>query len=130
MVQIWESCKPLQLISPVNNDHAMFIWKSTPVLSFSKKWSRYQNSGIILSLNGIALSNSCMNIRSLQVWHGLEYFFCKIAFILDCQLLCLLGCFMYNIEGAITFTILEKIKKGKTKNLNVLYLLKCINGYF
>ena len=46
MVQIWERCKPLQLISPVNTDHAMFIWKSKPDLSFSKKLSRYQNSEI------------------------------------------------------------------------------------
>ena len=34
---------------------------------------------------------------------------------------------MYNIERAIIFAMLEKIKKGKTKNLNVLYLLKRIN---
>ena len=40
MVQIWERCKPLQLISPVNIDQAMFIWKSKPVLFFSKKLSR------------------------------------------------------------------------------------------
>ena len=37
---------------------------------------------------------------------------------------------MYNIEIAITFAILEKKKKGKTKNLNVVYLPKRINGYF
>ena len=40
MVQIWQRYKPLQLISPVNIDQAMFIWKSKPVLSFSKKLSR------------------------------------------------------------------------------------------
>ena len=40
MVQIWQRCKPLQLISPVNIDQAMFIWKSKPVLFFSKKLSR------------------------------------------------------------------------------------------
>ena len=56
MVQIWERCKPLQLLSPVNTDHAMFIWKSKPVLSFSKKLSRYQNSKILLSLNVIIAS--------------------------------------------------------------------------
>ena len=110
MVQIWERCKPLQLISPVNTDHAMFIWKIKPVLSFSKKLSRYQNSEIFLSLNVIALSNSYVYIRSLQVWHGLEsfIFFCKIAFTLNCWLLCLLGFLMYNIERATTFAILEK----------------------
>ena len=78
MVQIWERCKPFQLISPVNTDHAMFIWKSKPVPSFSKKLSRYQNSEILLSLNVIALSNLYMFIRSLQVWHGLESFFAKL----------------------------------------------------
>ena len=46
MVQIWERCKPLQLISPVHTDHAMFIWKNKPVLSFSRKLSRYPNSEI------------------------------------------------------------------------------------
>ena len=50
MVQIWEKCKPLQLINPVNIDHAVFIWKGKPVLSFSKKLSRYQNSKILLNL--------------------------------------------------------------------------------
>ena len=81
MVQIWERCKPLQLISPVNTDHAVFIWKSKPVFSFSKKLPRYQNSEILLSLNVIALSNLLMYIRSLQVWHGLEslfFFFAKL----------------------------------------------------
>ena len=33
MVQIWERCKPLQLISPVNTDHAIFIWRRKPVTS-------------------------------------------------------------------------------------------------
>ena len=47
MIQIWERCKPFQLISPVNTDHAMFIWKSKPDLSFSEKLSRYQNSEIL-----------------------------------------------------------------------------------
>ena len=108
MVQIWERCKPLQLISLVNTDHAMFIWKRKPVLAFFKKLSRYQNSEILLSLNVIALSNSYMYIRSLQVWHGLESFFCKIAFTLNSWLLCLLGCVMYNTESAATFAILEK----------------------
>ena len=56
MVQIWERCKPLQLISPVNTNHAMFIWKSKPVSAFSRKLSRYQNSEILLYLNVIALS--------------------------------------------------------------------------
>ena len=108
MVQIWERCKPLQLISPVNTDHAVFIWKSKPDLSLSKKLSRYQTSEILLSLNVIALSNSNMYIRSRKVWHGLESFFCKIPFTLNCWLLCLLGCVMYNIERATAFAILEK----------------------
>ena len=108
MVQIWERCKPLQLISPVNTDHPMLIWKSKLVLSSYKNLSRYQNSEILLSLNVIALSSSYMYIRSLQVWHGLESFFWKIDFILNCWLLCLLGCVMYNIERATSFAILEK----------------------
>ena len=80
MIQIWERCKPLQLISPVNTDHAMFIWKSKTDLPFSKKLSRYQNSERLLSLNVIALSNSYMYIKSLQVWHGLESLFWKNYF--------------------------------------------------
>ena len=87
MIQIWERCKPLQWISPVNTDHAMFIWKSKPILSSSKKLSRYQNSKILLSLNAIALSNSCMFIRSLQVWHGLEFQLKGIGRNMRCKLL-------------------------------------------
>ena len=78
MVQIWERCKPLQSINPVNTDYGMFIWKSKPDSSFSRKLSRYQNKEIPLSLNIIALSNPHMFIRSLQVWHGLESFFAKL----------------------------------------------------
>ena len=74
MVYIWERCKSLQLINPVNTDHAMFIWKSKPDLSYSKKLSTYQNSEIILSLNVTALSNLYMYIRPLEVWHRLENF--------------------------------------------------------
>ena len=87
MVQIWKRCKPLQLIRPVNTDHVMFIWKIKPVLSSSKKLSRYQNSKILLSLNAIALSNSCMFIRSLQVWHGLEFQLKGIGRNMRCKLL-------------------------------------------
>ena len=87
MVQIWKRCKPLQLIRPVNTDHVMFIWKIKPVLSSSKKLSRYQNSKILLSLNAIALSNSCMFIRSLQVWHGLEFQLKSIGRNMRCKLL-------------------------------------------
>ena len=112
-------CKPLQFISPVNTDHAMFIWKRKPVLSFSKKLSRYKHSEIPLSLNVIALSNSYMYIRSLQVWHGLESFFCKTAFTSNCWLLCLSGCVMYNICNTW---------KKKTKNPNVVYVLICISN--
>ena len=43
MVQIWERCKPVQLISPRDTNQAMFIWKSKPDISFPKKLSRYQN---------------------------------------------------------------------------------------
>ena len=67
----------LQIISPVNTDHAMSIWKSKPVSSLSKL-SRYQNSETLLSLNVIALSNLYVFIRSLQVWHGGESSFAKL----------------------------------------------------
>ena len=69
------------MINPVNTDHAMFIWKSKPDLSYSKKLSRYQNSEIILSLNVTALSNLYMYIRPLQVWYGFEYFLQNCSYI-------------------------------------------------
>ena len=72
MVQIWERYKPLQLINPVNSDHAIFIWKSKPDLSFFKSYQDTKIAKYLMSLNVIALSNSYMYIRSLQVWHGLE----------------------------------------------------------
>ena len=66
MIQISERYKPLKFINPINTDHATFIWRGKPVTSFSKNLSRYQNSEI-LWLNVIALSNSCMYIKS---FHG------------------------------------------------------------
>ena len=107
MVQIWKRCKLLQLISPLNTDHAMFVWKSRPDSPFSKKLSRYQNSEILSSLNVIALSSWYMYIRSLQVWQGLRSFFCKSAFTLNCWLLCVSGCVMSDTKRATTFAILE-----------------------
>ena len=62
MDQIWERYKPLQLISLINTDHAMFIWRGKLVLSFSKKFIRYQNREILWCLNAIVLSNLCMYI--------------------------------------------------------------------
>ena len=131
MVQIWERCKPLRLISPVNTDHAMFIWKSKPVSSFSRKLSRYQNSEILLSLNVIALSNSYMFIRSLQVWHGLESFFFLQHYFYT-TLLLIMFIRMFDVQYWKNNNICNtwKIKKQKTKNLEVVYLLKRINGYF
>ena len=76
----YEKGETLQLISPVNTDDVMFIWKSKPVLSFSEKLSRYQNSEILLSLNVIALSNSFMYIGLLQAWQGLGSFFLQNYF--------------------------------------------------
>ena len=66
MVQISERYK-LQLISLIYTDHAMFIWRGKPVLSFSKIFSRYENNEILWCLNVIVLSNSYMYIRSFQV---------------------------------------------------------------
>ena len=80
MVQIWQKCKPLWLISPINTDHAMFIWKSKPVLSFSKKLSIYQNSKTLLSLIAIALSLYIVIVYAYQVTPSLTWigmFFCK-----------------------------------------------------
>ena len=45
--------------------NVLFIWRGRPVLSFSEKLSRYQNSEINWCLNVIALSNSDVYIRSL-----------------------------------------------------------------
>ena len=100
MVQVWERYKPLQLISPINTDHAMFIWRGKPVLSFSKKFSRYQNSEILCCLNVISLSFSYGQSKFNMDWN---FFFFQ-----DCWLTCLLGCLAYNLESAMLFAILEK----------------------
>ena len=78
MVQIWQRYKSLQMISPLNTDHEIFIWRGTPVLFFSKNFSRYQNFEILWCLNVIALSTSYVYIRPLQVQHGLESFFKRL----------------------------------------------------
>ena len=75
----------------------MFIWRGKPVLSFSKKLSRYENSEILWCLNVIASSNSYMVTPSLT-WIGIFFFF-KIAFTLNYWLLCVLGCLTCNIES-------------------------------
>ena len=52
----------------LNTGHAVFFMlRGKPVLSFSKKFSRYQNSEILSCLNVMALSNFYIYIRSLQV---------------------------------------------------------------
>ena len=110
-----EPCNEVGYLSPTERlagfEPGIMQWsfeKIKPDSSFSRKLSRYQNSKRLLSLNVIALSNLYMFIRSLQVWHGLESFFCKIAFTLNSWSLCLLGCLTYIIERAITFAIFEK----------------------
>ena len=75
MVQISERYKPRPLTSPINTDHAMFIGRGKPVLSISKKLSRYQSSKILWCLTVIALSYAYMYIRSLQILHRSESFF-------------------------------------------------------
>ena len=45
-------------------------------------------------------------------WIVIFFFFCKIAFTLNCWLLSLLGCVTYNIERATTFAILVKYTKN------------------
>ena len=67
MVQISERYKPLQLISHTYTNHAIFIWRGKPVLSFSKKLSRCRNSEILWCLNVAALSNLYIYIMSHQV---------------------------------------------------------------
>ena len=54
-------------------------------------------------------------------WIGIFFFqIVFISFTLNCRLLCLLGCFIYNIECAINSCNTWKIKKGKTMNLKTL----------
>ena len=49
----------------INTDHEIFIQRGMPVLSFSEKFSRYQNHKNDLCLNVIALSDLYMYIRPL-----------------------------------------------------------------
>ena len=131
MVQIWESYKPLQLISSINTDHALFICRGKPVLPFSEKFSRCQKSEILWCLNVIALPNSYMYIRSLQVEHGLV----SIFSFQDCfyiTLLIIMSIRMSEIQYWKCYNICNtwKIKGRKTKNLNMVHLIKHINGYF
>ena len=63
MAQISERYEPLQLIRPINTDHAMFISRGKPVLSFSKKLSRYQNSAILWCLNIIIINVIIINLN-------------------------------------------------------------------
>ena len=104
----------MRKVQTSSTDHPYKHWscnvylKRQLVLSFYKKLLRYQNSQILWYLNVIPLSNLYMYIMSLQVEHGLgSFLFFKIAFTLNCWLLCLLGCLTSNIENTITFATLE-----------------------
>ena len=114
MIQIWERCKPLQLTSPVKNDHALFIWKSEPGLSFSKKLSSYQDTKIAkyFWVYYIIKFVYAYQVTPSLTWIEIFFFFLQIAFTLNCWLLSLLGCVTYNIERATTFAILVKYTKN------------------
>ena len=81
MVQIRGRCKLLQLISPINTDHVMFISGGKPVLSCSKK---IPNSKILWCLNVIALSNSYMYITSGNSRFNMNWDLFLTVFTLNC----------------------------------------------
>ena len=73
--------KTHQLISPINTDHVMFIWRGKPVLSFSKS---YQNTEIAKYF-GVKCYCIIRSIYVFQVtpsltWIGIFFSF----FVQDC----------------------------------------------
>ena len=60
----------------------------------------------ILKDQSAQTTTRAVGIDSGQSSRHLSFF--KIAFTLNCLLLCVLGCLTYNIESAIAFAILEK----------------------
>ena len=77
----------------------------------------------------MASSNLYMFIKPLQVWHELESFFLKKnCFYIKLVIIMFIAMFDEQYWKSNNFCHTCKIKKGKTKNLNVVYLLKCING--
>ena len=89
--------------------HEIFIWRVTPVLFFSKKLSRYQNSEILWCLNISPLSNLYTYLYVYQVTLSLTWI--GISFFRDCFYITLLiiifiiECLMSDIKSAIPFAI-------------------------
>ena len=111
MVQICEKHKPLQLISPVNTDHAMFIWKSKPVLSSLKYFQDTKLMKYFFEFNYYCIIKFVYvyQVTPSLTWIGIFLFiFAIIAFTLNGWLLYIVGSVMYNIERTTTFAILEK----------------------
>ena len=124
MVQISERKKTHQLISPINTDHVMFIWRGKPVLSFSKS---YQNTEIAKYF-GVKCYCIIRSIYVFQVtpsltWIGIFFSF----FVQDCFYTELL---MFDTQYEKWNNIYStwKIKKGKIKNLYVVYLVGISNA--
>ena len=126
MVQISERYKSLQLVNPINTDHAMFTWRGKPVLFFSKTLLRYQNSKILWCSNVIALSNSYKFIYVYQVipslpWIGI-FVFPQDSFYVKLVIIMFIRMFEIQYWKCNNICNTWKIEKGKTKNLNVGHL--------
>ena len=97
MVQIYERCKPLHLTSPINIDHAMFIWRDKPDLSFSKKLSRNQNITYTLAFKCYCLTKFVYVYQVTPSLNGLESFFNKKeCFFVKLMIIMFIG--MFNIQ--------------------------------
>ena len=129
MVQNVRMVLTSQLISPINTDLAMFIGRGTPVLSFSKNFSRYQNSEILCCLNVVALSNFYMYTGYYKFNMDWNLFFSRSLYDI-LQIIIFIRMFDIQYWKCNSTCHIWKIKKGKTKNLNVVYSIKHINGYF
>ena len=89
-----------------------YLFEELPVLFFSKKLSRYQNSEILWCLNICPLSNLYMYLYVYQVtlsltWIGVS-FFQDSFYITLLIIIFIIECLKSNIKSAIPFAILEK----------------------
>ena len=89
-----------------------YLFEELPVLFFSKKLSRYQNSEILWCLNISPLSNLYMYLYVYQVtlsltWIGVS-FFQDSFYITLLIIIFIIECLTSNIKSAIPFAILEK----------------------
>ena len=115
-----------QLVSPINTDHEIFFEE---VRQFYLSLKSFQTTKIGIYF-GVLLKCYCIikfvyvyQVTPNLTWIGISFFSRSLLYYI-------LIIMRYEHWKCNNICNIGKIKKGKTENLNVVYLLKHIRGYF